>query len=128
MNAAVSSRDVAARAGVSQPTVSRVLAGMRVRADTRDRVLSAAAELGYRPNLVGRLLQGRAVRIAVIVEDGDRELAGVLGDVADSLGVAGLSMEVFQVRAEEIGRVAEDLTASGFDRVIARGQAHADRR
>lgn len=41
-------RDVAALAGVSEPTVSRVLNGRRgVAASTRDRVLRAIAELGY---------------------------------------------------------------------------------
>jgi DNA-binding LacI/PurR family transcriptional regulator len=49
--------DVATRAGVSHQTVSRVLNGApRVRPDTRDRVLAAIAELGYRRNLAARTL------------------------------------------------------------------------
>ena len=49
--------DVAARAGVSHQTVSRVLnsPGL-VRPETRDRVLRSIAELGYRRNLSARAL------------------------------------------------------------------------
>jgi len=49
--------DVAALAGVSQPTVSRVLNG-KGRAATRDKVLDAAAKAGYRHKLVTRELPG----------------------------------------------------------------------
>ena len=48
-------QDVAERAGVSQPTVSLVLGDnpeARVADATRERVLAAARELGYRPNLL----------------------------------------------------------------------------
>ncbi len=52
--------DVAARAGVSRSTASFVTAGrtdMRISADAARRVLEAAAELGYRPNLTARSLR-----------------------------------------------------------------------
>lgn len=50
-------RDVAARAGVSHQTVSRVLNDSpRLTVETRDRVLAAIAELGYRPNQAARTL------------------------------------------------------------------------
>jgi len=55
--ARVTMKDVAARAGVSQSTVSFVLNGledMRIAADTRQRMLDAVAELGYRPRAAGR--------------------------------------------------------------------------
>lgn len=52
--------DVAELAGVSHQTVSRVLnAHPNVRAQTRDRVRSAIAELGYRPNVAARALVTR---------------------------------------------------------------------
>ncbi len=67
----VTSRDVAARAGVSQATVSLVLTGApqgRIGAAARERVLRAARELGYEPNVVARsLVQGRSFAIGVIV-------------------------------------------------------------
>jgi DNA-binding LacI/PurR family transcriptional regulator len=50
-------RDVARAAGVSYQTVSRVLNGSgAVRPATRDRVLGAIDELGYRPNAAARAL------------------------------------------------------------------------
>ncbi len=55
--ARVTMKDVAARAGVSQSTVSFVLngmEGMRIGAETRQRVLDAVAALGYRPRAAGR--------------------------------------------------------------------------
>jgi LacI family transcriptional regulator, galactose operon repressor len=51
--------DVAAAAGVSKSTVSRVLSDdptLSVRADTRERVRALAQELGYRPHPVARAL------------------------------------------------------------------------
>ncbi|MFN6119353.1 MAG: LacI family DNA-binding transcriptional regulator [Actinomycetes bacterium] len=51
--------DVAERAGVSMMTVSRVLSGHpNVTAATRDRVLEAVEQLGYRANLAARSLAG----------------------------------------------------------------------
>ncbi|MCI9887442.1 LacI family DNA-binding transcriptional regulator [Micrococcales bacterium 31B] len=54
-------KEVAARAGVSWKTVSNVVhERSNVRPETRERVLAAIRELGYRPNLAGRQLrQGR---------------------------------------------------------------------
>ncbi len=52
--------DVAALAGVSHQTVSRVLNDHpSVRATTRERVIDAIATLGYRPNLAARALVTR---------------------------------------------------------------------
>jgi DNA-binding LacI/PurR family transcriptional regulator len=59
--------DVAARAGVSHQTVSRVVNGFAsIRPDTRDRVLEAISALGYRRNLAARALvtnRSRAIGI-----------------------------------------------------------------
>lgn len=65
--------DVARKAGVSQATVSLVLGGnprARVSAATRERVLEAAGELGYRPNMLARgLVRRRSYAIGVVVPD-----------------------------------------------------------
>ena len=64
-------RDVAAAAGVDTSVVSRVLSGDRrlsIRPETRQRVLEAIAQLGYRPHLPARALaEGRAPTIALMV-------------------------------------------------------------
>ena len=56
--ATVTLRDVAHGSGVSITTVSRILngreSGVPIRDETRQRVLSVAAELGYKPNLLAR--------------------------------------------------------------------------
>lgn len=54
----VSQADVARRAGVSGQTVSRVANGMdNVETSTRERVVRAMRELGYRPNRAARALR-----------------------------------------------------------------------
>jgi DNA-binding LacI/PurR family transcriptional regulator len=54
----VTVKDVAARAGVTQPAVSVVLNGARSNTQvsdiTRQKILQAALDLGYRPNLSRR--------------------------------------------------------------------------
>lgn len=63
--------DVAELAGVSAMTVSRVLnAPDKVRPATRDRVLAAVRELGYRPNSAARVLAtGRSGVLGVVSFD-----------------------------------------------------------
>jgi len=67
-------RDVAERSGVSITTVSRILngreSGVPVRPETRERILTAAADLGYKPNLLARALRGsRSSLLGVIIRD-----------------------------------------------------------
>ena len=66
---APTSGDVARLANVSQSAVSRVFTeGASVSAATRQRVLQAADELGYRPNALARaVISGRSRLIAVMV-------------------------------------------------------------
>jgi LacI family transcriptional regulator len=69
----VTTRDVAERAGVSQPTVSLVLSKnptARISAETRARIIKAAEELRYSPNLVARsLVRSRSYALGIIVPD-----------------------------------------------------------
>jgi DNA-binding LacI/PurR family transcriptional regulator len=63
--------DVAALAGVSHQTVSRVLNGHpSVRAETRRRVQEAIATLGYRPNTAARALVTRRTGTIGVVTSG----------------------------------------------------------
>jgi LacI family transcriptional regulator len=63
--------DVAARAGVSTATVSRVLSGSQVASvEARERVLTAAEALDYRPSAVARALKLQSTRtIGLVVTD-----------------------------------------------------------
>lgn len=67
----VSLKDVAKRAGVSFQTASKVLNGQRgvVAKQTRERILTAARELGYVPNAVARSLVKRTTYTIGIVAD-----------------------------------------------------------
>jgi len=61
--------EVAERAGVTRGTVSKVLSGTYyASAHTREKVLRAAEELGYRPNLAARALsKGRTFVIGLLI-------------------------------------------------------------
>src|SRR5207302_11378556 len=68
---AVVMSDVGELAGVSHQTVSRVINGSpHVRPETRERVLAAMRELGYRPNSVAlALVTGRSNTLCVVSFD-----------------------------------------------------------
>lgn len=70
----VTLRDVAKDSGVSITTVSRILngreTGVPIRDETRERVLAAAARMGYKPNLLARGLRGsKSSLLGVIARD-----------------------------------------------------------
>ncbi len=65
-------RDVAERAEVSQTTVSFVLnerPGSGISAETRDRVLRVAREMGYRPNEAARSLRTQVTKTIGLISD-----------------------------------------------------------
>ena len=67
-------KDLASHLGVAVSTVSRVLAGrgaeFRISAETQKRVLAAAAELGVRPDELGRSLRMKSSRtLGLLVPD-----------------------------------------------------------
>ncbi|MFI0480080.1 LacI family DNA-binding transcriptional regulator [Actinomadura sp. 9N215] len=85
----VTRRDVARRAGTSEAVVSYVLndGPRNVAPATRERVLEAIRELGYRPNAVARSLRSnRTTTIGLVVPDNANpffaELAREIEDVA----------------------------------------------
>lgn len=119
----VTMHDVARRAGVSQPTVSLVLAGnprARISQATRDRVLSAARALRYRPNVVARALaQRRSFAIAVIVPDlANPFFADVVGGVQRVAVQAGYAVFLCEAREVSVERHLEALRARQIDGVI----------
>ncbi|HLU28904.1 MAG TPA: LacI family DNA-binding transcriptional regulator, partial [Glycomyces sp.] len=67
--------DVAARAGVSHQTVSRVLNTPElVRPETQERVRAAIEELGYRRNLSARALATSRTRMIGVINPSIRRL------------------------------------------------------
>ena len=67
----VTLRDVARDSGVSATTVSRILngreTGVPIREETRQRVLTVARQLGYKPNLLARGLRGSASSLLGVI-------------------------------------------------------------
>lgn len=94
-------QDVARLAGVSQPTVSRVLNNTKtaipVSKKTREKVLAAINELGYRPNMTARSL--RTQRTQMI-----------------SLLIADITSSFYHLLAQEIQAVAQ---SHDYDMLIA---------
>jgi LacI family transcriptional regulator len=80
----VSIKEVAARAGVSFQTASKVLNGgdVRVSVETEERILAAAAELGYRPNTIARSLVQRATATIGLVASDATDVAIAHASVA----------------------------------------------
>jgi len=95
---AVTARDVALAAGVSQATVSRAMrSGSRVTPVTRARVLEAADQLGYIPNSVAQGLANNHTRtIAVVVADLTNPFyPHLLGPLHDAFHMAGYRVVLF---------------------------------
>jgi LacI family transcriptional regulator len=87
--------DVARAAGVSTATAGRALGGYgQVRAGTRERVLAAAAELGYRTNGLARsMITGSTQTIGVVVTDvANPFFATALRGVTDVVQPAGFEV------------------------------------
>lgn len=89
-------RDVAAAAGVSVTTVSHVLndtPNAHVRRETRERVIAAAKDLGYRPSRLARGLRTRRT-----------QTLGLVGDSIATTPYAGQMIRGAQQAAQERGR------------------------
>lgn len=94
--------DVARVAGVSHQTVSRVLNDHpKVRDETRNRVLAAIAQLGYRPNFAARaLVTGRSRVLGVVAQNSTLYgPASMLAALEQASAGAGFSVSVRSVSA-----------------------------
>ncbi len=79
----VTIKDIAERCATSPATVSRVLSGSDypVREDLKNRIMSTALELNYRPNIFGRRLRGIESReVGVIIPNLSNPFYGELLD------------------------------------------------
>jgi DNA-binding LacI/PurR family transcriptional regulator len=105
--------DVAAAAGVSYQTVSRVINGHpSVRPATRELVLAAIEELGFRPNRAARVLRGANAR-SVTVLTPNTSLYGyqaALQGIEEAARAAGFSVGVRVVDSEQPTEVAAAVT------------------
>jgi DNA-binding LacI/PurR family transcriptional regulator len=125
----VSMADVAARAGVSGQTVSRVVnASPRVDPATRARVEAAMAELGYRPHRAARALRtGRTQTIGLMVSTlasvGNSRMLQAVVDAAASRGYALTVVTIGRESGAERG--FERLREQGVDGVVVLNEATA---
>jgi DNA-binding LacI/PurR family transcriptional regulator len=125
----VSMADVAAQAGVSGQTVSRVVNDSpRVDPETRARVEAAMLALGYRPHRAARALRtGRTQTIGLVVST----LATVgnsrmLQAVADAAAARGYALTVVTLDSEGgVTAAFERLSDQGVDGVIVLNEATA---
>jgi LacI family gluconate utilization system Gnt-I transcriptional repressor len=120
--------DVARAAGVSPMTVSNTFnAPTKVMAKTRQRVLDAAAQLGYVPNLVaGTLASGRSNTVAAITPSiQNSNFAGMILGLENKLAPNGYHLIISVIDKPEreleavralIGRRVDGIVLTGVDR------------
>ncbi len=118
---AVTSYDVAKRAGVSQSAVSRCFTpGASVSKATRSKIMRAVEELGYRPNAIARsLITQRSNMIAVIVANigFNPELTA---QISRSFAARGLHILLFTLDHEsEADRVVDQVWQYRVDGLLA---------
>jgi DNA-binding LacI/PurR family transcriptional regulator len=119
----VSIRDVAKAAGVSYQTVSRVINGTSyVRDSTRQRVVEAIAELGFRPNSAARALASGENRSLTVVTSNTTlyGYAATLRGIEEAARAASFSVgiTVLESADERHVRAAVDRAADASGSVI----------
>lgn len=116
--------DVAARAGVSRATVSRVVNGQpSVAPGIRERVQQAIDELGYVPNQAARaLMTNRSGAVALVASEpaarvfGDPFFSGIVRGVSLETNRAGLQLVLLMAQDfEDLDRVKQFLRRSPVD-------------
>jgi DNA-binding LacI/PurR family transcriptional regulator len=123
--------DVAARAGVSHQTVSRVLNDSPVvREQTRARVLAAIAELGYRRNNAARMLvTNRSGRIGMVAAHlglhGPRMTALAVQDAAHEAGYDVALVGLHEMSVESLNGAVDRLLDQAVEAIVV-AVAHRD--
>lgn len=118
------SHDVAHLAGVSQSTVSFVFTGRAgISEATRDRVLRAASELNYRPNLAARSMRThRTGRLAVVVPIATMNPLTLLSGAISAAREEGYVVEVVSLpegAAARDERLADLVDSGQYEGVLA---------
>ncbi|GAA1235900.1 DNA-binding LacI/PurR family transcriptional regulator [Microbacterium phyllosphaerae] len=117
------SHDVAHLAGVSQSTVSFVFTGRAgISEATREKVLRAASELNYRPNLAARSMRTqRTGRLAVVVPITTMNPLTLLSGAIAAARDEGYVVEVVTLpddAAERVERLAEVVDSGQYEGVL----------
>ncbi|TDC14925.1 LacI family DNA-binding transcriptional regulator [Kribbella albertanoniae] len=124
--------DVARAAGVSQPTASRVLNGSsrRVAPSYRERVLSAAQELGYTPNLPAQAMaRGTSRTIALVLSlISDPYFSAMAAEIMKQAEAIGLhvSIAVTERQAERELDLIRELRGQQPRAIILAGTGYVD--
>ena len=115
-------RDVARLAGVSHQTVSRALNdSANLRAGTRDRVLSAIEQLGYRPNQAARALSSKRSRLIGVLstQTGHYGPSKSVQAIEVAARDAGYQLTVSNIAADDSDAIRAGLDALVVQRVEA---------
>lgn len=122
-------KDVAIATGVSRSTVSRILNDspltVPIAQETRERVLAAARDLGYRPNPLARALRGAPMMLlgAIVRDITDPFFAGAVEAVSSAARARGYNivLGLAHARATEALELAAILEARQCDGILLLG-------
>jgi DNA-binding LacI/PurR family transcriptional regulator len=122
-------RDIAIATGVSRSTVSRIINDapltVPIAATTRERVLAAAREVGYRPNPLARALRGAPTMLlgAIVRDITDPFFAGAIEAVSAEARRLGYNIVLGHAHAEatEAYALATMLEARQCDAILLLG-------
>lgn len=125
--AGASISDVAALAGVSAQTVSRVSTGAtNVRHPTRDRVLAAMEQLGYAPNVAARALKsGSFATIGVIAHQlartGESHTVEAVVNAANQAGYTVTLIDLQSPSSRDVSAAVNRLSHQAIDGLVVIG-------
>ncbi|CUH47171.1 Ribose operon repressor [Ruegeria atlantica] len=118
----ITSLDVARLAGVSQSAVSRVFTlGASASDATREKVMRAAEQLGYRPNTLARaMITGKSRVIGVVVAYLENQFYPMALEYLDrALKERGYHILLFMAKNDEgIGQIVEELLSYQVEGII----------
>ncbi|MBS1370488.1 MAG: LacI family DNA-binding transcriptional regulator [Lentisphaeria bacterium] len=127
--------DIAAAAGVSKVTASKVLNpssgnNTKVSAATRERILNVASRLGYRVNIAASLLAGGRSRLLGVLIDAHTSPTEFqrVAYAEEAAGALGYRFMVGQCKAdmENIRAYIDDFSGRGIDGVIIHSNSFPD--
>lgn len=117
-------KDIAERAGVSYQTVSRILnGGGRASAETRERVLAIAEDIGYRRNAFARALVTRRSHSIGVIADSSPKYGPVstltaVQAAARAAGYTTLVATVTRPTAEQYDEILREFDEAGIEGIV----------